>query len=102
MGGCAPCGGAEAARKGADTPLADALRQLGLNGDISLEGRWLTLPGDRFRVFVVESSRGGFFTWCDDPAERAVIFCRDAREAIQVGLSRATEVRRGGRREEEV
>ena len=100
MGGCAPRFGAEAARKGTVTPLADALRDLGLNGHISHGGRWLTLAGDRFRVFVVESSRGGFLTWCDDPGERAVIFVRDAREAIELGLSRATQERRDGGEQE--
>lgn len=60
-------------------------------GDLSHGGRWLTLPGDRFRVFVVESSRGGYFTWCDDPEERVVIHFRDAREAIEAGLRRAVE-----------
>ncbi len=93
MGGCASCGGAEAARKGTVTPLADALRDLGLNGHISLGGRWLTLAGDRCRVFVVESPRGGYFTWCDDPDERTVLFLRDARTAIECGLGRATERR---------
>jgi len=95
MGGCAPRFGAEAARKGTVTPLADALRELGLNGHISHGGRWLTLAGDRFRVFVVASPRGGYFTWCDDPAERAVLFRRDAREAIEHGLGRAAERRPG-------
>ncbi len=99
MGGCAPCGGAEAAREGSDTPLANALRESGLTGDLLHGGRWLTLAGDRFRVFVVESWRGGYFTWCDDPDERAVIFFRDARAAIEGGLGRATEKRR---REQEV
>ena len=102
MGGCAPCGGAEAAREGTVTPLADALLDLGLNGHLSHGGRWLTLAGDRFRVFVVASPRGGYFTWCDDPGERTVIFVRDARGAIQVGMERAAEERRGGRGEEEV
>jgi len=94
MGGRAPCGGAKAARKGTVTPLADALRQLELNGDLSHGGRWLTLSGDRFRVFVVESPRGGYFTWCDDSDEQAVIFFRDARAAIEGGLGRAAERRR--------
>jgi len=95
MGGCAPCGGAEAARKGTVTPLADALRDLGLNGDLSHGGRWLTLWGDRFRVFVVASPQGGYFTWCDDPGERTVIFLRDPRAAIEHGLGRAAERRPG-------
>ncbi len=95
MGGCAPCGGAEAARKGTVTPFADVLRRLGLNGALSHGGRWLTLSGDRVRVFVVESPRGGYFTWCDDPDERAVIFLRDPRAAIEHGLGRAAERRPG-------
>ena len=95
MGGCAPCGGAEVAWKDTVTPLANALRELGLNGHISHGGRWLTLAGDRFRVFVVASSRGGYFTWCDDPGERTVIFLRDPRAAIEHGLGRAAERRPG-------
>ncbi len=69
------------------------MRELGLNGHISHGGRWLTLPGDRFPVYVVESSRGGYFTWCDDPGERAVIHLRHALEAIEVGLRRAADHR---------
>ena len=91
VGGCALDAGAEAVQKGAATPFAEALRDLGLNGDVSLDGCWLTLAGDRFRVFVVASARGGFFTWCDDPGERAVLFRRDARAAIAAGLRRAAE-----------
>jgi len=98
VGGCAPGAGAEAVQKGAATPLAEALRDLGLDGDLSLDGRWLTLAGDRFRIFVVASARGGYFTWCDDPAERTVLFQRDARAAIATGLRRAAD----GRREQEV
>ncbi len=60
-----------------------------MHGDFSLEGRWLTLSGERCRVFVVESVRGGFFTWCDDPCERVVISFRNARAAIEAGLGRA-------------
>ena len=78
------------------------MRELGLTGDLLHEGRWLTLSGDRFRVFVVASTRGGYFTWCDDPEECAVIFRRDAREAIEVGMGRAAEVRRAARRGREV
>ena len=75
--------------------LAAALRDSGLHGDLSHGGRWLTLAGDRFRVFVVESARGGYFTWCDYPAERTVVFHRDARAAIEAGLRRAAAGPRG-------
>ncbi len=91
MGGCAPRFGAEAARKGTVTPLADALRELGLKGHISHGGHWLTLAGDRFRVFVVASPRGGYFTWCDGSGERGVLFYPDAHSAIEVGLRRAAD-----------
>ena len=91
MSGCASCDGAEAARRGAVTQLATALREIGVRGDLSHGGRWLTLSGDRFRVFVVASSRGGYFTWCEDPAERTVVFHREARAAIEAGLGRAAD-----------
>jgi len=71
--------------------LATALRDSGLHGDLSHGGRWLTLAGNRFRVFVVASARGGYFTWSDHPTERTVVF---RREAIETGLRRAADGRR--------
>ncbi len=41
-------------------------------------------------MYVAEEAWGaGYYTWCDDPAERAVEFYLDPTEAIQAGLQRA-------------
>lgn len=41
-------------------------------------------------VYVAESAWGtGYYTWCEDPEERAVEFYLDPTEAIQAGLDRA-------------
>lgn len=76
------------------TLLIDALRTLGLDAEVGLGGRWLTVLGQRCPVYVVQATvEGRYYTWCDDPEERAVEVYRDPREAIAAGLRRAT--RRG-------
>jgi hypothetical protein len=78
------------------TALVDALAALGLEGTISLSGRWLVLNEDGTRVFVVEASRGGgYYSWCEDPAERVVEYYPDASAAILAGLRRAGRHARG-------
>ena len=71
------------------TELVDALRQLGLQGEVSFSGRWAKLEGEHCAIFVVEAARGGYYTWCDDPAARAVQFHINPVEAIQAGVQRA-------------
>ena len=71
------------------TRLVEALRSLGLAGEISLAGRWLKLPGERCPVYVVEATGGGYYTWCDDPDARAVQSYLSPTEAIRAGLQRA-------------
>jgi hypothetical protein len=76
--------------------LGEALRAFGLSGRISPSGRLATLDGERCRVYVVEAPRGGgFYTWCDDPAERLVEHYPDAAAAITAGLRRASVAHRG-------
>ncbi len=73
------------------TPLIDALRQLNVEAEVSLGGRWAELRGERCPVYVVEVALGdGYFTWCGDPWERAVEFYRSPNDAIEAGLRRAT------------
>lgn len=73
------------------TRLVEALRALGLNGRMSPSGRMVTLDGERCRVYVTEAPRsGGYYTWCDDPAERVVRHYLDPAAAILAGLRRAT------------
>lgn len=82
--------------------LVDALEMLGLQAEISLAGRWITLQGERARVYVVEGSWGGdYYTWCDDERARSVECYRDPIEAIQHGLRRAarTQPSRGDQRD---
>lgn len=71
------------------TELVDALLALGLPSEISLAGRWARLEGGHCAIFVVAASRGGYYTWCDDPAARSIQFHRTAHEAIQAGRDRA-------------
>ncbi len=73
------------------TRLVDALHELGLKGEISLSGRWVTLQGEWCAVYVLEGPWGaGYYTWCDDPAERVVERYADPTEAILAGLRRAS------------
>ena len=70
--------------------LVEALQALGVEGDVALSGRWVTIAGERCRVQVVEASWGtGYYGWCDDPAERTVRRYPDAATAIRDGLRRA-------------
>ena len=72
------------------TQLVEALRVLGLEGELSLSDRWARLEGQLCWVYVAEAPWGsGYYTWCDDPEVRSVEFYRDATEAIEAGLRRA-------------
>jgi hypothetical protein len=74
------------------TRLPDALQALGLEGEVTLAGYWVTLQGECWRVYVVEADWGaGFYTWCDNPRERAVERYEDPIVAIQAGLRRAAQ-----------
>ena len=80
------------------TRLAEALRRLGLDGRVGPSGRWVELEGERCRVYVAASPRNSeFYTWCDDPEERAVEHYQDPVEAIEAGLRRAAERSGDGR-----
>ncbi len=73
------------------TQLVDALNELGLEGEYSLEGRMVKLQGERCAVYVVEAGWGmSYYTWCDDPQGRAVEYYSDPVAAIRAGLQRAT------------
>ena len=75
------------------TRLVDALRTLGLEGKIELNGRWVIFQGERSRVYVVEGRQGSsYLTWCEDPRARTVEWYADAVEAIQAGLRRAAQL----------
>ena len=73
------------------TQLVEALRALHVDGEVSLGDRWAKLRGERCWVYIATAKDGGYFTWCDDPQERAVAFYRDPSEAIQTGLRRAAK-----------
>ena len=73
------------------TQLVEALQALGVTGEITNEGHWACLPGERCPVYVVEASRGGgYFTWCGKPCESVVEFYRHPAAAIRAGLARAS------------
>jgi hypothetical protein len=75
--------------------LVDALHQMGLEAEVAMDGKWVQIEGERCSVYVVELSRKrGFFTWCNDPDERAVEYHSDPFDAIHSGLRRAA--RKGG------
>ena len=70
--------------------LIDALRALGLHGDVSQQGRWITLQGERCQVYLIEADWGaGYATWCDAPDQRTVEWYDDPLLAIRAGLRRA-------------
>ena len=70
--------------------LIDALDHLGLDAEILMNGKWARIEGERCPIHVVEMSRHrGFFTWCDDPAERSVEYYESPLDAILSGLRRA-------------
>lgn len=72
------------------TQLIDTLAALGLSGEISNQGRWVRLSGERCPVYVVETSwGGGYFTWCGLPCGNVVEFHRHPDAAIWAGLARA-------------
>jgi hypothetical protein len=72
------------------TRLIEALQALGLEGEVTLSGRWLKLQGGRCSVYVAEVAwEAGYYTWCDDREEQAVEHYLDPTEAIQAGLKRA-------------
>ena len=72
------------------TRLVEALRALGLDGEVTRSGRWVTLQGGCSPVYVVEAAWAvGYCTWCGGPAKRGAGYYPDATEAIRVGLRRA-------------
>lgn len=71
--------------------LEDAIRSLHLQGEISMNGRWARLEGERFAFYVVELSYSrGYFTWCDHPSDRIVEHHPDPFTAVLSGLRRAS------------
>lgn len=77
--------------------LVDALKELRLDAEMAMEGRWVQIQGERCSVYVVEMARRrGFFTWCDDPDERAVEYHSDPFDAIHSGLRRAARKKAEG------
>ena len=79
------------------TRLVAALQALGLKGEIALAGHWVKLAGDRYPVYVAETTSGRVYcTWGQDPGARVVEFYRDPVEAIEAGLQRAAYAPREG------
>lgn len=78
---------------GAVTGLIEALRVLGLEGEIEVSGRWVKLRGERCAVYVAQPAwPGGYYTtWCDDPEDQTVQYYLDPQEAIWAGLRRAAQ-----------
>ena len=73
------------------TRLAEAVKALGLEGELSLSGSWVRLRGEDCTVYVVEAVSGTrYYTWCDAPNKRYVELFHDPIEAIESGLRRAT------------
>ena len=73
------------------TRLVETLHELGLDGEIELGGRWVTLRGAWCRAYVVEAPWGGsYYTWCDRQGARAIEPYADPADAIRAGLRRAS------------
>jgi hypothetical protein len=73
--------------------LFQAVEQIGVEGQLSASGRWLSLPGSFCEAIVVEVSDSHFLAWCDHPEERLVKLFRDPLEAISDGLQRSSNLR---------
>lgn len=74
------------------TQLVETLRALGLHAKVELDGRWVTLAGERCAVYVVEARWGaGYYSWCADAQARTVEWYRDPATAIEMGLRRAAK-----------
>ncbi|MDP9368623.1 MAG: hypothetical protein M3Q03_10175 [Chloroflexota bacterium] len=72
------------------TRLVDAMRALGLDGEIDDEGRWIRLLGERGVVHVLTTPEDdAYYVWCDDPDEQVVAHHDDPGVAILEGLRRA-------------
>ena len=72
------------------TRLVATLHALRLDGEVSTDGRWVTLGGVQGQVHVVEVPWGSrYYTWCDLPGERTVEVYMDPATAIRAGLQRA-------------
>jgi hypothetical protein len=78
------------------TQLVETLRALELHGKVELNGRWVTLDGERCAVYVVEERGGtGYYSWCADAQARTVEWYRDPVTAIERGLRRAAKQQHG-------
>ncbi len=52
------------------TRLIEAIKDLGLTGQVELDDRWVVFEGERCKVYIIEGRWGtGYFTWCDDAHE---------------------------------
>lgn len=70
--------------------LVEALATLGLEGEVSLGGRWVKLQSPCGAVYVAEAvSATQYYTWADVPGARTVEYYPDPVTAIQAGLRRA-------------
>ncbi len=83
-------GSVEPSGKGSVTLLLEALQTLGVNGDLVLAGRWVTLQGTRCTVFVAQAGISRYLTWCGAPCDGAVEFYLTPIQAIEAGLRRAS------------
>lgn len=70
------------------TALTEAAQQMGLRSEASIWGRWIRFPTDRGTVYIAAAAFGrGYYMWCEAPGLRAPRLYRDARDAIEAGLT---------------
>ena len=70
--------------------LLAALRELEITAGVELNGRWVTIHGERGTASIIEAGWGSsFYVWSDIPEERAVARYSDALTAVREGLRRA-------------
>ncbi|MDQ2809737.1 MAG: hypothetical protein M3Z04_22910 [Chloroflexota bacterium] len=73
--------------------LVEALAALGLQGEVSLEGRWVKVQSPCGPIYVAEAvSATQYYTWSDVPGARTVEYYPDPVTAIQAGLRRVARV----------
>ena len=70
------------------TLLTDALKVMGLEGTLEMDGTWLTLHGEHRMVYVAQVGEGCYLTWCGGALERAVELYTNLITAIYMGMLR--------------
>jgi hypothetical protein len=70
------------------TRLLDVMHAWGLKGETSRSGRWVRFHSERGDAYVVEAAWGGYYSFCDEQAEKQPDLYRDPETALQASLQK--------------